>query len=492
VSRVEVPEPRRQHAVVLVAFGGFALAVGIALGPQTAAAGAAALVGACLLALREMDTPTITWPNALAAFVLFMWLMPAKGYRLPVTLPFQLEPYRLVLVVLVLALVVSLASHSASLDFGGRGIPIALMAGAGIAAAFLNYDVLGSEAFKALSYFLGFFAVFALVLSTIRTQQDVDTILRAFVVGAAVVGLLAAYESRTGYNIFNHLHEYIPGLVREVRTVSDIRGGNVRVFGSAQHPIALAGALVLAFPFSLYLSRKASSLTRSRLWLAAGGACAIGAAATIARTSVVMVLAMLVVALWLRAKQMLRFWPLILVFPVVIKFAVPGALGGIWNAFFPEQGLLEADLYSRPGEGGSGRFADIGPGLTLWSYAPILGHGLGNSLTTANAQAAQAAVGAEGAIIYFDNQYMSTLVSVGLVGLVATVWFVWGSFVDLARSARRDLSDSGDLMAMFAVAIAGFGVSMALFDALAFVQVTIFFFLVVALGLRVRSLSRRP
>ncbi|HSK15164.1 MAG TPA: O-antigen ligase family protein [Gaiellaceae bacterium] len=496
MSRLEAPERGRDAAVMLLGLGALALLGGIALGPEAAVGGAAVLVGASVLAMRELATPTITWPNAVAGFVLLMWLIPARGYRLPVTLPFNLELYRLALVLLVLALVLALANRTTTLDFGGRGAPIALMAVAGIAAAILNDGRVGvaGEAgpIKALTFFLGFYAVFVLVMSTIRTREGVDTVLRAFVVGAAVVGLSAAYESRVGYNLFDHLHEYVPVLVREARADFTGRGGLDRVYASSQHPIALACALVLAFPLSLYLSRRARSLLRSRLWLAAGAACAIGAAATVSRTSVIMVLAMVLFAVFLRPREVIRYWPLLLVVPVVIKFAVPGALGGIWKAFFPEQGLLASDLYSRQGEGGSGRFADIGPGFTLWSQAPFLGHGLGFTPTTGTAQAAQTAEGAEGAIIYFDNQLLSTLVSVGLIGLLATLWFVWGSLVAVAGAARRTAGELGDLLAMFAISIVGFAVGMVLFDSFAFVQVTIFYFVIVALALRARTLAAPP
>ena len=70
---------------------------------------------------------------------------------------------------------------------------------------------------------------------------------------------------------------------------------------------------------------------------------------------------------------------------------------------------------------------------------------------------------------------------------MAVVWFVWGSVVKLARAARRRIGQ-GDLMAC-CVSRAGFGASMAVFDAFYFVQCTLFFFMIVAMGLRVRELS---
>ena len=84
----------------------------------------------------------------------------------------------------------------------------------------MNYEDIGSApgdpgAFKSLSYYLGFLAVFVLVASTIKTQAAMDTVVRALVIGATIVAFSAIYESRTGYNAFDHLAEWIPALIRE-------------------------------------------------------------------------------------------------------------------------------------------------------------------------------------------------------------------------------------------------------------------------------------
>jgi len=494
VSQLEAPDPRRSTAIALAAVGVLAMAGSLAAGPEAAVAGAAVLIASCLLAMRELATPTFTWPTVLSAFVLMMWFIPGRGYRLPVTLPFNLEPYRLVLGLLVVVFLVAVANGRAQIRFGGYGPALATMVGAAVISAFLNYNAIatdaGDGAIKSLSYFLGIVAVFVLFSSVLRTHEEIDTVLRAFVIGAAVVGLSTVYESRFGYNAFDHLHEYVPALVREARTAFDVRAGNVRVHASAQHPIALAGALLLAFPFSLYLSQRATTIWRSRTWLVLGGACAIGASATISRTTVIMIVAMLVVALMLRARDLVRYWPVLLLTPVVIYFAVPGALGGIFYSFFPKRGLLGADLYSRQGESGSGRLADLEPGLRVWSESPLFGKGLGSEVTTASSGVADVAEGAEGAIIFFDNQYLGTLISIGAIGFAGVLWFVWGVVGSMFKGARRARDALGDLMSICAVGLAGFGAGMLVFDAFAFVQAAMFFFMVAALGLQARRLER--
>ena len=488
--------PRREAALAIVAFGVLSLLVGMVLGPNEAIAGAAVFIAAVLLAMRELVTPTVTWPTAIIGFAFVIWLIPARGYRLPISLPFNLEPYRIVLGGLIIALLVAVFRGKARLGFLGLGVPLAILAGTAIFSAVINYQDIGNApgdqgAFKSLSYYLGFLAVFVLVASTIKSHAAIDDVVRALVLGATIVALSALYESRAGYNAFDHLAEWIPALIREPRPDFLARGGNVRVYASAQHPIALSAALFMVIPLALYLIGRAKTRLRAWLWGAAGAVCAIGAVATISRTTVVMAGAILLVGLWVRGRQVLRFWPLLLILPFAIHFAVPGALGGIYNAFSPEEGFA-SDLATRSGEQGSGRLADVEPGLRAWSESPLYGNGVGTLLTTGEAGVAETALGAEGAVIYFDNEWLGTLVSLGILGLLGTVWVIFGSLVTLGRFARRTRGPRSDLAAACAASIGSFGVSMLVFDSGAFVQATIVFFMITALGLQARHLGPRP
>ena len=496
MAHVEPQADRRAAAVALAAFGAASLLIGTLLGPNEALAGAAVFIVAAVLAMREMSTPTVTWPNAIAGFALVIWLIPARGYRLPVTLPFNLEPYRIVLGGLIVALLVAVVRKRLRLEFLGFGLPLAILAGTATVSAILNYQDIGDlpgdpGAFKSLSYYLGFLSVFVLVASAIKTQAAMDTVVRALVIGATIVAFSAIYESRSGYNAFDHLAEWIPALVRESRTIFSDRGGNLRVYASAQHPIALSAALFMVFPLALYLIGRAGSRLRAQLWGAAAAVCAMGAVATISRTTVIMGIAVLAVALWVRGRQVVRFWPLLLILPVAIHFAVPGALGGIYKAFFPQEGLA-SDLTTRSGEQGSGRLADVGPGLRVWSESPIYGNGVGTQVTTGETGAAITADRAVGAIIYFDNEWLNTLVSLGVLGVIGTAWFIFGSLAVVGRFARRVRGPRSDLAAACAASIGAFGVSMLVFDAFAFVQSTIIFFVIAALGLQARRLGPRP
>ena len=490
-SYTQPPAARRGVPLALAAFGTLAFLATIPLGTRATIGGALVLLLACLLALRDTAIPVFTWANMAASLALLVWFVPIKTYSLPVNLPFNLEPYRLFLLLLVFAWLVGLFGSRSHLSAHGQAYALILFTAVLFTTQIVNFDEVSSgsgepEALKSLSYFLSFVIIYLLVTSTLDSVSAIDKLVRCLVFGAAVVAVAALYDSRFSYNVFEHLHQWIPLLDYHPREVDATRGGLIRVYASAQHPIALSVALLMMVPLAIYVAGRAATALRSKLWLAAAIVCATGALATVSRTTVVMIVAMIIVALVLRGRSMARFWPLLLLLPFVVHFVAPGALGGIYKSFFPEEGLVTS-LDDRAGQTGSGRVADLGPGLELWRSSPLVGIGIGEQTVPSDAPLG-ASVGETPELI-FDDQYLNTVVTTGLLGFVAVVWFVWGSVLKLARAARRRLGQPSDLLAACSISVAGFGASMAVFDAFYFVQCTLFFFVIAAIGFRVRALS---
>jgi hypothetical protein len=345
---------------------------------------------------------------------------------------------------------------------------------------------------KPLMFFLGFLLTFVLVASTTRDVASINRLVRVLVAGGTVVAVAAIYEASTRYNVFDHLNQWIPVLEKNQRDLDSARGGRLRVFASAQHPIALGCALTMMVPLSIYLAEQARSAWRQRGWLVATLLLATGAFTTISRTVIVMGIVMLITWVIVRRRQIQRFWPLLPVLPFFVHFVAPGALGGIWKAFFPKDGFVSSLGVGRAGQSGSGRAADVEAARTLWEQAPIVGNGPG-SLSLVPVEALRLLErGLEPVTtapnLIFDNQYLVTLVEFGAVGVVALAWLSWGAVFKLGAMARRVHTPTGDLIAVCTVACAGFSASMFLFDAIAFIQVTLVFFVVAALGLRAREL----
>jgi hypothetical protein len=440
-------------------------------------------------------TPTWwSWTGALGLLVLVVWLVPIKSYRLPAHLPFNLELYRLLLIVFLLVWAASVLLGDKPVTAAGLGKPVLVLACVGVLSVLANLrtivnDGLQTQAVKSLSYFLSFLVVYVLVTSTVDSLAAVDLLVRVLVVGGAIVAVAALYESRRRYNVFQHLNTWVPFLDRTQDVANArIRGGRLRVVASAQHPIALGAALVMAVPLALYLVSRARTRARSLVWWAAALIVLTGAVATISRTVVLMAIGMVAVALLARRSVLFRYSPVLLALAVAIHFGSPGAVTHLYRAFFPHQGLSQSQEV-RSGGVGSGRLADVAPGFRAWEQVPFFGHGLGTGVSAGTVGTGAIVDPNTGAPIIFDNQYLNSLVSIGAIGIIGVLWFVWGGALTLLGAARRRLDAAGDLMTACAASTVAFALGMFTFDAFSFVQATLVFFVIAALGLRARALA---
>lgn len=438
-------------------------------------------------------TAATGWRYAIVALVLMIWLIPIRRYRLPVELPFNLEPYRIWVLVLAGLLVVSVMTGRLRLSASGHGKALALLAVAAVAAQIVNSDRiseagLSTPALKSLSYFLSVLLVFLIVSSVVSSREDLDAVVVALVLGAAVVAVAALCEARLNRNLFDNLENWIPLLEQTGEDRYNYRGGRLRIRASAQHPIALGAALIMLVPLAVYLVRRATGVRRG-LWLLIALLIAAGAVGTVSRTVGLMLAAMLLVTLVLRPRQLLRLSPLLLVLAVGAQLAAPGSVRQMYRAFTPQEGLV-SEQSRRPGVEGSGRVADLEPGLQEWRERPIFGRGLGTGVSTAQPAALDPLDEAVETQLIFDNEYLGALVALGAFGMIALLWFIWGAVVKLALAARRIVDLAGDFLAACAAATAGFAVGLLTYDAFAFVQVTFLFCVVAALGLKARALAR--
>lgn len=492
MSVAHVGSTRRTDAPrILAVLSVVAILVALPFGPAAMLPAAGFAIVAMAVALRDTVVPVFTWASGVALFVYVVWLIPIKGYTLPVTLPFNLEYYRLLLLVLVLLLACAVAMRRGAVRAAGAAPALLVLAGAAGLSAILNVHQITEAsgpgvAVKQLSYFLSFLMVFVLVASVIRTREQVDAVVRALVLGGVVVAIAALYEARSGYNVFDHLNQWFPALKRLPREVLELRAGQTRVYASAQHPIALGTVLLLVAPLAVYLSVQARTAVKRWFWLAGAVTVLIAATATVSRTIVVMGIAMLIVVVKLRGPQVKRFWPVLLVLPFVIHVAAPGTMGGIYKAF---SGTTLTANDPRAGLGGSGRLSDLGPGLRMWGEKPLVGQGLG--MTRPTFTDIERTPGRAQVALVFDNQYLGTLVDIGFIGLCGTLLFIWGGVIRLYRTARQTTGAPSDLLVACAASMAGYGTAMLLFDAFSFVQGALVFFVIAAIGLSMVSLAPR-
>jgi polysaccharide biosynthesis protein PslJ len=171
----------------------------------------------------------------------------------------------------------------------------------------------------------------------------------------------------------------------------------------------------------------------------------------------------------------------LLLAPIVIHFVLPGTLGAIKQSFLPAGGLL-AEQRASADTSGSGRLADLGPGLRLWTQQPLVGQGFGTLVVDLSKP------GVESNIL--DNQWLGTMLATGIVGAFGWVWFFARAIRRFGAEARRDDSERGWLLTAITACVAAYAVGMLTFDAFAFIQVTFLMFILVGLGAAL--LAERP
>lgn len=421
----------------------------------------------------------VAWSTVIAVIVVTILFVPIGRYTLPVTLPLQLELYRLVVAIALLAWAASLLVDSrTTFRTSGLHIPVyafsivMILSLAANPFRLLEYDTI---VLKRLMFFGSFILVYLMIMSALRSTRSVWLITQILVGGGAVVAFSAIIESRSGFNAFDHLSQVFPFLQQGINPneTSDVtgyaRGGSVRAYASAQHPIALGAALMLLVPLSVALARK----TRKLYWWLAAAALLVGSMATLSRVSVIMIVVIGLVFLRHRPTETKRLWPLLIPLVIAIHFALPGTLGTLKDSFFPEGGLV---AQQQRGGTGSGRVASLGPTLrNEFLPNPIVGEGFGTRITTSEE-------GVQPNAPILDDEWLGILAETGVAGILALLW-LFGRFVRRAGAvAKRSESPEAWLLTAIVASVAAFGVGMLTFDAFSFIQVTLVFFILLALG----------
>ncbi|MCZ2111088.1 MAG: O-antigen ligase family protein [Dehalococcoidia bacterium] len=400
------------------------------------------------------------WRNLLAALFLVILFIPIKRYELPGSLPFQLEPYRVIVAGLALVWILSmLVDRRVRLRRTSFDAPLMLILFTTLLSDVVNperVNELSSDVLKAQTFFVSFFVVFYIVVSLVQTRGDVSFFVRLLAGGGAVIALCAIVERRTGFNAFNHLHSIFPVLTFE-GAAEQFRSGRLRVLASAQHPIALSVLFVVLLPLVLYLARSVG-----RRWLLVAGLYVIAIFSTASRTGIVGLLILGIVYLALQPRSVLRAWPLALPVIIAIHFVAPGAIGTIRESLNPTALIAEQAAVTVGNDAyASGRITDIGPSLAEWSQQPLSGQGFATRVVTgpnANARV-------------LDDQWLGTLLETGYLGFLAWIWLFAYVILRLGRAARKEGdSDDGWLLTGFAAAMASFAVTMAFYDTFSFIQ----------------------
>jgi O-antigen ligase len=474
--------------------------------PQAVSGIAAAVAAAGVIALAYVDrAPVLTlgaltlalwaglfhawalrWRVQAIALVVIVMFIPIGRYALPGDLPFQLEPYRVMVVFVAVIYVASLLvqPHTRYKPIGFAGpfwaLFAVMLASIGMNADRVHSLGLQTQVVKGLSYFASFLVVALIVNNMIGTRRDLDVVLKTIVGCGAVLGLLTILESRTGITPFDSLGRVFPILqFQGAITTLEARGGDFRALGSAQHPIALGALLALLLPVAIYVARRYGS----RRWWLAAALLAIGVLTTVARTATLMLIVEVLVLLALKPRVMIRLWPWALPFLVVVHFVAPGTLGTLKTSFFPKGGLV-AEQKTGAGTYGSNRLADLGPALEEWRHHQYFGQGYGTRISDRTDPKVNSPI--------LDNQWLGWLLETGVVGVAALLWLVLRATYRFGRAGRRDPTDHGWLLASLAASVLAFAIGMLTYDAFAFTQTVIMLFILLGIGSAALRLQNEP
>jgi hypothetical protein len=282
----------------------------------------------------------------------------------------------------------------------------------------------------------------------LRSIEDVRRVLRSLTWGAAFCGIVAGLQFWLKTDITPYLH--LPGFSLNQIAAGNVgigdRGGVNRVPGTATDPIELGVTAGMVLPLAIYMAmydRGRSALSR---WMPV--LCiAVGIAASVSRSAILAVavsLGVLVVALP-SAKRLSAL------------AAIPVAVAGIFMTAHGLIGTLTSYFLAGTSDSSIAHRVNNYPFVEqMVREAPWLGIGGGAYI-------------APDTVHILDNQYLTTAIELGLVGMVALAFFLtWPALAALVARLRTANAELRLLCAALAGGELAAALGSATFDSLSF------------------------
>ena len=423
----------------------------------------------------------LAWQTMLGLILVVILFIPIRRYTVSGNLPFELEPYRILIAAVLGCWLCGIAADPrVRVRASGLEAPIGALLVAMLLSMAVNLprvNAVGEMVIKNFTFFLSYVLVLYFVVSIVRARRDLERVIVLLVAGGTILSVAALIEWRTSTNLFNWYSQAAPFLHYIDEGIAQTRGSGFRARASAQHPIALTAALVMLLPLALYLYQR----HRRRIWLVSAGLLTLGALSTGSRTGIVMLMALLLSFLCIRFRETVRLLPFLLPMLVVVQVAMPGTLGTMKAMLNPSY-LIKEQSYDQGAS--AGRAADLGPALDRWATKPFLGSGFGTTVADPNAPK-------ESEKQILDDQWLGSLLEIGAIGVLALLWLYVRSVRRLTRVAKTASGADARLATALAAAIISFAAGMLTFDAFAFIQVTFLAFVLLALSsVAVRTMPR--
>ncbi len=475
----------RQIAAVLVLIA--IAAVSVFFLPPLVAGGV--MIGVAVLYLGRKAIFSFT--GGLVILVAIIMFIPVRRWSLPIPLDFALEPYRVILVLLVLVILGALlVDKKRTWQPVAFGWPIGIF----FASLVISIPMNGTELVQQglASDAVGAVVNYAILLSTfyvVRQLLTRETLVIGLATGlvwcGAIVAAFATFERVTRFNVFLRLDSFLP-LIALREEAEAFRAGGYRSYGSAQHPIALSVMLCMLIPLAIYLAKYGkwprNELSRRILYGMVTGVLLCGVLSAVSRTAVVVLAVMFLVTLIFRPWLGLLLVAFGLPALVLGFLAVPKVFDTLLLSFLDIDGLV-ASQQTSPGFRGAGRLADLGPSLEQFVVRPFFGTGVGSRIV----------VGDEQNAYILDNQVLGSMLETGAVGVIGVAALTLIPLIMILRwtlTVARNDPRFGFLG--FAIVVSGAGYTAALFfyDAFGFYQT--FFVLCILYAIAAWLLTASP
>lgn len=415
-------------------------------------------------------TRALPWLAALAVFTVL--LVPIDSMTLPVSLPFDARPDRLLLVAIfgVWALAAAVRAPAGPGGTGYRfgAVEVLLLLFAAVAvlsvARSLNQLEILDEASVAvgklvlLASYLGFYL---LIVCTVRTGE-VQAFVRLVVAFGAIAALGTILEFATGRNLFFSLTStFSPPGTRVTPSDLIAPGGRPDVTGPARHGLAVSTMLAMILPLALVGAAFAREKADRILYGAAALLLFAGCVTTFRRTGIVLPFIASSAVVLGGGRRMLPVVGVSVVLLAAMPVIAPGTVSQITAQFSTSTNTSAADSIQ-------GRKADYPAVIPDIRATALLGRGFGSYEARRYR--------------FLDNQYVGLLIETGIVG---TILYVVLILAGAARGLRLALRRAGPAhwigLAVFGSCLAYLAAN-AFFDTIAFPQAPYAFLLLVALA----------
>lgn len=311
-------------------------------------------------------------------------------------------------------------------------------------------------------------------------------VLGIIVCAVAASSVFAIREAATGHPV--RLNP-VPSPLQEEQFVKSIhqfdnpepprsvtRLGLVRPTGAAATSIELSAVMSFGLALALYLALSAQSAARSLFFLGMAGLTAVGMALSISRTGLVVSVIFVLVAAAFNLRHPRR---------VVVGALVLSAMLALLYVTVPQSvtaTIEQATLTPEEDPSLATRTKDYEELDNLLGSHVLWGRGPGAPY-----------IPRDGGGYILDNQYLSSLASTGLPGLIALLILIGTAAVAAFRRVRASGHERGLGVTLLGVSLA-FGAMCAFFDTFAFQQISSLFMLcvgLVAAPLGARVVTRR-